>query len=158
MTTTPLASVLNPPSPELKGESVQVTVLNADIYREKLVSFINALVEEELALLKKNNIPSIYDYANMDSNAVYNDYQNNIYAYVLGDEVVGMVCYHSDTKSLTNLYVTDTHRGHGYGVELAEYLLANTDADQLTVVPGNPSRRIYERLGFKESMTWMIKS
>ena len=67
MTTTPLASVLNPPSPELKGEIVQVTVLNADIYREKLVSFINALVEEELALLKKNNIPSIYDYANMDS-------------------------------------------------------------------------------------------
>lgn len=144
------------PPQSLKTEIVQVTVLNKDIYREKVISYFKALIEEEKALLKEGSIPAPYNYGEMDLEYQYESYLNNMYVYCLGEEVVGVVTLHTESKSLSNLYIVEEHRGKGYGTELAKFLIDNADVDSLTIVPNNPAKRIYEKLGFETSLHWMI--
>lgn len=141
-----------------KGEIVQVTVLNKDIYREKVIGFFKGLMAEEKILLAQGNIPEPYNYDEMDLDYQFESYLNNMYVYALGDDVVGVVTLHTESKSLSNLYIEDTHRGKGYGTELATFLIENADVEMLTIVPNNPAKRLYERLGFETSLHWMIRT
>lgn len=62
---------------------------------------------------------------------------------------------------VANVYVAETHRGHGLGAQLVDAATAFADSHRFARVvlsPSEPSRSLYERAGFGPATTLMIRT
>ncbi|WP_222195552.1 GNAT family N-acetyltransferase [Modestobacter italicus] len=78
-------------------------------------------------------------------------FDDRLWVAELDGAVVGFLAY-ADGE-LTWMYVHPAHQGRGVGAALIERLFAHVEAEgvdrvELTVLDGNPARRLYERSGF----------
>lgn len=74
----------------------------------------------------------------------------------LDGAAIGLLkAYRDETEwCLVQLQITAQYQGRGLGERIIKTLLANAQADalpvSLKVLKGNPAKRLYERLGFRE--------
>jgi ribosomal protein S18 acetylase RimI-like enzyme len=72
-------------------------------------------------------------------------------------DVVGEIWIHRSESELrlVDIALLPEHRSHGRGTELIQKLIEEARAKniplRLSVIPSNPARRLYERLGFKST-------
>ena len=78
-------------------------------------------------------------------------FDDRLWVAELDGRVVGFAAYADD--ELTWMYVHPAHQGRGVGTALLRHLVDHATAEgveriELTVLDGNPARRLYEREGF----------